>query len=80
MDLPKNFTCEICEKTFSTNQGKDKHISIVHGEVKKFVCNVCCKTFGHNHELLIHMETNHKIKDHYCKLCGKVFARYGSLR
>ena len=51
MDSFRNSNCEICAKTFSTNQYKDKHISIVHGEVKKFECNVCSKTFGHNIEL-----------------------------
>ena len=51
MDSSKNFICEICEKTYSTTQNKDQHISIVHGEVKKFECNVCSKTFGHNIEL-----------------------------
>ena len=31
----KNFTCEICEKSFSSNQYKNKHLSVVHGEEKK---------------------------------------------
>ena len=51
MDSSNNFTCEICEKTFSTNKNKDKHIKIVHGEVKIFECSVCSKKFGLTHEL-----------------------------
>ena len=35
MDSSKNFICEICEKSFSRNQWKNRHISIVHEEVKK---------------------------------------------
>ena len=75
MDSSKNFTCEICEKNFSSNQYKRKHISIVHGKVKKFKCNVCSKTFGQNYQLKIHTEINHKINDKFCTLCGKDFAR-----
>ena len=37
------YTCEICEKDFSTKHSKEQHISTVHGEVKKFHCNVCEK-------------------------------------
>ena len=47
----KIFKCEICEKTFSTNQSMSQHISIVHGEAKNFECNVCSKNFGHKHEV-----------------------------
>ena len=62
--------CEICEKKFSTNQSKEKHISIVHGEVKIIECNVCGKTFGQNHKLIMHIETNHKgIRNHKCDYC-----------
>ena len=53
-NMIKNFTCEICEKDFSTNNYKEQHISTVHGEVKKFDCNVCNKTFGQKQELNIH--------------------------
>lgn len=74
MDSLKNFACEICEKTFSTNKNKKQHLKIVHGELKIFECNVCGKTFGRNQELMIHMENNHKTKDLNCKLCGKLFA------
>ena len=75
MDSSKIFTCEICEKNFSTNFSKGQHMKIVHGEVKIFKCNVCSKTFGLKRQLMIHTEINHKIKDHFCKLCGKDFAR-----
>ena len=72
MDSLKTFSCEICEKTFSSNQTKDKHISIVHGEIKNFQCIVCSKYFSQNQELTIHIETNHKGQRNYkCDSCGK---------
>ena len=67
----KNFTCEICEKAFSTNNYKDQHISTVHGEVKKFGCNVCNKTFGLKNELMSHIENNHQAKNQKCKFVQK---------
>ena len=72
-------SCEICEKNFSTNKCKHRHISIVHGEVKNFECSVCSKKFGTKQELTIHRENNHNITNQNCKFCGKVFARSGSL-
>ena len=63
----KKFTCEICERAFSTNQNKKRHISTFHGEVKMFDCNVCSKKFGRNDELMGHIENNHKVKDQKCR-------------
>ena len=39
----KKFKCEICEKTFSNKIYQNKHMTFVHGEVKKFTCNVCSR-------------------------------------
>ena len=62
MDSSKNFSCEICEKTFSTNKCKNKHKNVVHGEVKKYECYICSKTFSEKKKLIIHIDTNHKGK------------------
>ena len=78
MESP-NFTCEICDKAFSTNKYKDQHISTVHGEDKNFKCNVCYKTFGLKQELIIHIENNHQVKDQKCKFCAKSFVNFGRL-
>ena len=75
----KKFTCEICEKAFSTNKTKKHHISNFHGKVKKFECNVCSKTFGQNAELMGHIENNHKIRDQKCKFCAKKFGSFERL-
>ena len=82
MELPnvrKNFTCEICRKGYSTINSKERHIRIVHGEVKKFECNVCGKTFGLKYELRSHIETNRKAKHQKCKFCTKKFSTFGRL-
>ena len=55
----KIFNCENCEKGFSSNEYKKKHISIVHGEGKTIVCNVCSSSFGFKKELKNHMKSLH---------------------
>ena len=75
----KIFNCEICEKSFSTNQCKKNHIDIVHGKVKKFTCDVCSSSFGFKFQLTIHIENNHKGGKYECKNCGKVFVGSGGL-
>ena len=34
-----NFECEICEKSFQTNQKMNQHIKLVHGKTNLFSCN-----------------------------------------
>ena len=68
---PKNYTCEICEKKFSTNHYKKQHIKRIHEDVKKFICNLCSKNFVEKKELSIHIENNHKKSNHTCDSCGK---------
>ena len=79
MDSSKHFSCEICEKTFSSNTYKNQHIRIVHGEVKNFECGVCSKKFGHKQKLTIHVENNHNKINHICKFCVKVFSHESHL-
>ena len=78
MDSPqqinRNFTCEICEKKFSSTVSKKKHIKVVHE--KKFVCNVCHRSFGQQKDLARHIENNHGAKIHSCKFCSKMFSSH----
>ena len=55
--LDPNFTCEICEKNFSTDKNKKRHIKFIHEKEKSLECNVCHTKFGHKQEL-----TNHILK------------------
>ena len=61
MDASRKFTCEICEKSFTTNKWKDKHIGIVHGEEKEFECNVCTRVFGNPGTLLFHVKNSQNV-------------------
>ena len=74
-----SFTCEICEKSFSSNLYKKRHIQIVHGDEKFFECNICHKRYGYENELIGHVERNHEQKHHSCDFCGKIFTSFGVL-
>ena len=65
----KNFECEICEKRFSNEQIKNRHVTIVHGENKNFICNVCDIKFGLQNGLKLHIENNHQGGSNICNLC-----------
>ena len=43
-----NFICEICDRSFTINQRKNRHIQQVHGEKTRsdeVKCDVCGKSF-----------------------------------
>ena len=37
----KTFRCEICDKSFCTNQKLNKHIGGIHEGKKPFKCEIC---------------------------------------
>ena len=77
-DLIKNFKCEICERSYSTNNSKSQHILDIHGEANEFVCNVCD---ANSRNLQNHIKANHDRKSkHKCDSCGKFFPQAGTLR
>ena len=69
----KNFLYEICEKQFSSDYDKKRHMKCVYGEEKLFECNVCNKKFGQKKEMNNHVANIHQEKHHNCKSCGKIF-------
>ena len=63
----QKISCEICERCFSSNGKKNRHIKTIHGNEKIFECNVCHKFFGYKQALTIHIENNHENQQHNCK-------------
>ena len=74
--------CQICEKTFATNQRKSQHMRKIHGKVKMFACNVCNKIFAKKCTLTSHLKNYHQEgQRHYkCDSCGKAFSEAGTLK
>ena len=80
MDSSQHFTCEICEKNFSTNKNKDQHTRIVHGETN-YRCDHCLKFFYQLGNVNNHIKTVHEGERNYkCDSCGKYFTRSHHLK
>ena len=46
MRKEKTFKCRLCFKAFGHKGSLNKHITTVHGGIKKFNCELCNKAFG----------------------------------
>ena len=56
----KNFECEICEKSFSSKYHRNKHISLIHGEVGHQICKICGKVSTSSYNLNSHIKNIHE--------------------
>ena len=75
----KNFTCEHCEKPFSTSDARDNHLESCHTE-KSLKCDFCDKTFSTNQLLVSHTKQVHNPIEQKCDMCEKVFNSIGPLQ
>lgn len=73
-DPLKPYECEVCNKAFSRNCDKTRHLQI-HATVreKPHVCEVCGKSFVRNHDLQIHLKLHNGEKSFKCKHCDEGF-------
>ena len=79
----KNFTCNVCDKSFSLHQSLKAHIKYYHetnGEGNK--CDLCNKTFTLPGTLKAHIQEVHEdIRAYHCPYCDdKAFKRSFDLK
>ena len=77
-DSEKVFKCKFCEKTFASNQLRNKHENLTH--IKRFPCSTCGKVFSEKTRLLIHSRTHSGEKPYVCEDCGFSCAQKDNLR
>jgi hypothetical protein len=68
----KNVHCEICGRSFYSNNALMKHKAGFHNENKDQLCTECGAAFKNKHELKKHL-IRHNKPDIPCHLCSKLF-------
>ena len=70
--IEKNFFCNKCDKSFSTNAKLINHKALVHEGLRNFQCDQCEKAFGSQKVLKVHIINVHEGgRNHKCDKCGK---------
>ncbi|KAI7814568.1 zinc finger protein PLAG1 isoform X1 [Triplophysa rosa] len=77
----KNFSCQLCEKSFNSLEKLKVH-SYSHTGERPYRCthNDCNKAFVSKYKLLRHMATHSPEKTHKCSYCEKMFHRKDHLK
>ena len=63
-----NFTCDICEKSFTQQRNLDRHKDDVHAG-GHFKCNICPATYVRKEKLEKHKKSGQHHLAFYCEIC-----------
>ena len=80
------FKCELCERTFSSKQGKSIHMTKGHtGKIKQRKCEQCGKNFKMEKSMEHHIKICHTREESNetklgCTICGKMCESVGALK
>ncbi|XP_065081078.1 zinc finger protein 271-like isoform X2 [Ochlerotatus camptorhynchus] len=74
----KNFTCEICSKSFKYNVQLRIHMRTHSGE-RPHTCEICHRGFSQLSNLRSHRKVHSKVKPYKCQLCLKSFTMLDNL-
>uniref|UniRef100_A0A182SHK5 Protein krueppel n=1 Tax=Anopheles maculatus TaxID=74869 RepID=A0A182SHK5_9DIPT len=71
-DCSKKFTCDICEKRFTTKGNLKAHVHL-HNNIKPYRCEVCGDEFSRKHNYNVHKIRHTGERTHKCPVCDKSF-------
>ncbi|KAL1501815.1 hypothetical protein ABEB36_007069 [Hypothenemus hampei] len=75
---PRNFTCEMCGKSFTTAERLALHCRMTHNSTT-YSCHICSKVYRQKTGLISHLESQHESNGYCCEQCGKKFVYRTSL-
>ncbi|XP_077275208.1 uncharacterized protein LOC143904411 isoform X4 [Temnothorax americanus] len=73
------YICSICDKSFRSTSGLNRHVRYVHDGVKNFACDVCGRHLASRASRDEHRRTHSGERLHVCETCGKSFKQKASL-
>ncbi|XP_048002787.1 zinc finger protein 2-like isoform X1 [Leguminivora glycinivorella] len=78
------FECDTCSKRFPDKGPLQKHIDVVHLNMKPHECPSCDKRYSRRFQVRRHIAAAHarapRSRDHVCHVCGKAFTVVSTLR
>lgn len=75
----RKFTCESCDKTFTSRANLSQH-QMTHSSVRPFKCDYCEKSFKWKKHLKTHLMIHLDVKRHVCTVCQEAFVQHTSLK
>ena len=77
----ESFTCQVCDKSYSTKYVLDYHIKSEHmGMKKSFKCPICGRSFTQKSSYRQHANVHAGIRPYICDVCGKSFSYENGLK
>ena len=73
------YTCNKCERKFSTKVGLDAHNDTIHRKLK-FSCQICGHQFMRKSSIPKHRQFKHEGLKHSCSVCQTTFSEKSSLK
>jgi uncharacterized Zn-finger protein len=72
------FSCNVCNKGFTSRSNLDNHIRVHTGE-RSYSCEMCYKSFTQRSNLKAHLQLHNGDRPFSCEICKKLFTQRSNL-